>query len=178
MSEVANHRRPRTSPPGFWAVTGVMLVVLVVLAALLLTGRQPAGATSVSPIIGAWYVDTVGAPFAPHGISFHADGIIDLTNPDAAEATNSSSAGMGEWVATKNGIKGSFFEVNADKTTNQFTTLLIVKFEIRVNGNTFRGPATAEYYDNNRRLVNGPFPATLKGQRFTVNGPVPDPVEP
>jgi hypothetical protein len=155
-----------------------MLVGLTAVAALLFAGRQPAGATSVNPIVGAWYVDTVGAPFAPHGISFHADGIIDLTNPDAAEATNSSSAGMGEWVATKNGIKGSFFEVNADKTTNQFTTLLVVRFEVRVSGDRFSGPATAEYYDGNRTLVNGPFPATLKGQRFTVTGPVPDPIEP
>jgi len=158
----------------YWLPSAVTFI-LVALMTLGLVAQSQAG--DKKDIIGAWYVDTIGAPFAPHGISFHADGIIDLTNPDAAEATNSSSAGMGEWVATKDGFKGSFFEVNADKTTNKFTTLLIVRFEVKVSGLTFRGPATAEYYDGNRNLVNGPFPAMLKGQRFTVGGPIPDPVE-
>lgn len=156
----------------------IALGAMILLVPLGLVATEQAQATSGKSVVGAWYVDTLGAPFAPHGISFHSDGIIDLTNPDAAEAQNSSSAGMGEWVATKNGVKGSFFEVNADKSTNQFTTLLIVNFEIRVDGNRFEGPATASYYDGNRNLVAGPFPATLKGQRYTVGGPIPDPVEP
>lgn len=72
----------------------VALGTLGVLAAI--TGLTTAAtATDKTDVVGAWYVDTCGAPFAPHGISFHADGVIDLTNPDAAEATNSSSAGMG-----------------------------------------------------------------------------------
>lgn len=151
--------------------------VLALLAAGAVTLTQEAEAGDKKAIIGAWYVDTLGAPFAPHGISFHADGIVDLTNPDAAEATNSSSAGMGEWVATKNGFKGVFIEVNADKGTNQFTTLLQVTFEVKVNGNTFQGPAEARYFDGNRNLVNGPFRADLRGQRICVGCPVPDPVE-
>jgi len=135
---------------------------------------------AVTPITGAWYVDTCGAPFAPHGITFHDDGSLDLTNPDAAEATNSSSAGMGSWnwILLQGGGRGAygrFFEVNADKNTNQFTSLLIVTFEFRVTGDTFVGPATARYYDGNRNLIAGPFPATLRGQRFAVDGPVPDP---
>lgn len=157
----------------WWA----LIVGAILLVPLGLIATEQAEAKTGRGVVGAWYVDTIGAPFAPHGISFHADGIIDLTNPDAAEASNSSSAGMGEWVATKTGIRGAFFEVNADKGTNQFTTLLIVRFEVKVSGDSFRGPATAEYYDGNRNLVNGPFPAMLVGQRFTVNGPVPDPVE-
>lgn len=163
-----------------WIRLPYVLIPLTVVAVALMT----VGFTGISQasdkkaIIGAWYVDTLGAPFAPHGISFHADGIIDLTNPDAAEATNSSSAGMGEWVPTKTGFKGVFIEVNADKTTNDFTTLLRVTFEVQVNGNTFQGPAVAEYFDGNRVRVAGPFPADLRGQRITVGGPVPDPIEP
>jgi hypothetical protein len=113
-------------------------------------------------------------------MTFHDDGTLDLTNPDAAEATNSSSAGMGswDWFPLINGAKGRFFEVNADKTTNKFTSILIVTFEFRVSGDTFTGPATARYYDGNRNLIAGPYPATLRGQRFPVNGPIPDPIEP
>src|SRR5688572_22640792 len=158
----------------YWLPSVVTFIVVTLMTVGMVSVSE---AADKKAIIGAWYVDTCGAPFAPHGISFHADGIVDLTNPDAAEAQNSSSAGMGEWIATKDGYKGAFFEVNADKTTNKFTTLLVVKFEVKVNGNTFNGPATAEYFDGNRTLVAGPFPATLKGQRFTVTGPVPDPVE-
>jgi hypothetical protein len=106
---------------------------------------------------------------------FHADKTLSLTNPDAAEATNSSSAGYGQWQVDKKTISGRFFEVNADKTTNKFTTLLIVTFTVTVDGDRFAGPATAEYYDKDRRLVQGPFPAELLGQRFEVTGPIPDP---
>lgn len=134
----------------------------------------------VTPITGAWYVDTAGAPFAPHGMTFHDDGSLDLTNPDAAEANNSSSAGMGTWTweALRNGARGRFFEVNADKATNQFTSILVVTFQFTVSGDTFTGPASASYYDGNRHLIAGPFPATLHGQRFTVDGPIPDPIQP
>lgn len=128
-------------------------------------------------ILGTWYVDTVGAPFKPHGMIFHLDGTMVLTNPDAAEAQNSSSAGYGSWQLKRNQVVGQFFEVNADKTTNQFTTLLIVKFTITsVTPDRFSGDATASYFDGDRHLVNGPFPATLLGQKFGVNSPVPDPV--
>lgn len=161
-------------------VTRVRVLAVAILllgAAMGISWAAPSEASDKKAIIGAWYVDTLGAPFAPHGISFHADGIIDLTNPDAAEATNSSSAGMGEWVPTKNGFKGVFIEVNADKGTNRFTTLLQVTFEVKVNGNAFQGPAEARYFDGNRNLVAGPFSADLRGQRITVGGPVPDPIE-
>lgn len=157
----------------------VRLWIMTVILTLAVTGMialRPADAAARPSVTGAWYVDTVGAPFVPHGISFHADGIIDLTNPDAAEAQNSSSAGMGAWEEKKNVVRGSFFEVNADKTTFQFTTILVVRFTVTVNGDRFDGPATATYYDGNRNIVAGPFPATLKGQRFTVDGPVPDPL--
>ena len=156
--------------------TPFLILATVALMTTVFVGPSEAG--DKKEIVGAWYVDTIGAPFAPHAISFHADGIVDLTNPDAAEATNSSSAGMGEWVSTKTGYKGVFIEVNADKATNQFTTLLRVTFEVQVNGSTFQGPATAEYFDGNRNLVAGPFPADLRGQRITVGGPVPDPIDP
>ena len=164
--------------PRSWRAMCALALIAAAVVALTVGIREDADASKGKGIVGAWYVDTLGAPFAPHGISFHADGIVDLTNPDAAEATNSSSAGMGEWVTTKNGIKGVFIEVNADKTTNQFTTLLEVTFEVKVTGNTFQGPAVARYFDGDRNLVAGPFPADLRGQRICVGCPVPNPIEP
>lgn len=165
-------------------VNRILAFGLVCVSVVALTGLvRPAEATPIpslgNSIVGAWYVDTVGAPFVPHGITFHIDGTLDLTNPDAAEATNSSSAGMGAWTlaSTRNGVRGRFFEVNADKTTNLFTSILVVTFKVTVSGDTFSGPASASYFDGDRNLIAGPFPATLKGQRFTVDGLVPDPID-
>lgn len=156
-------------------VRALMVVALGALMLALTVQPQAQAGTSPAKVVGAWYVDTVGAPFLPHGMLFHADGTLSLTNPDAAEAANSSSAGYGQWEAAGREVRGRFFEVNADKTTNQFTTLLVVTFRIRLDGRRFSGPATAEYFDGDRRLVQGPFPATLLGQRFEVSGPIPDP---
>ena len=167
-----------------WLAALVTLWVLALFGMIAVTGAFQAEAAplpQVTPITGTWYVDTVGAPFVPHGMIFHDDGTLGLTNPDAAEATNSSSAGMGSWAwvllpSGGRGARGRFFEVNADKATNQFTSILVVTFEFVVSGDTFTGPATARYYDGNRNLIAGPFPATLRGQRFAVDGPIPDPL--
>lgn len=155
-----------------WTVVALFIAVT---ATALAVGATMARAGIKRDIVGAWYVDTVGAPFVPHGMLFHADGTLSLTNPDAAEAANSSSAGYGQWRLERGKVQGRFFEVNADKATNQFTTLLVVTFTIKVDGDTFTGPATAEYFDKDRKRVQGPFPASLLGQRFEVTGPIPDP---
>lgn len=171
----------------FRRITPYVVVIIVFVLAFAvgttMAARGNEAEAATGKIVGAWYVDTIGAPFEPHGITFHADGTLDLTNPDAAEATNSSSAGMGEWVAVRiegqPGARGSFFEVNADKGTNQFTTILVVRFQVRLSAlqpGTFSGPATATYYDGNRNVVLGPLDAVLKGQHFGVDGPVPDPL--
>lgn len=156
-----------------WVALGATAAVAVTVA---VTGRSAlASARAKKGIVGAWYVDTQGAPFVPHGMLFHADGTLSLTNPDAAEATNSSSAGYGQWKLVRGKVQGRFFEVNADKGTNQFTTLLVVTFTVTVDGDLFLGPASASYYDKDKQLVQGPLPAHLIGQRFEVHGPVPDP---
>lgn len=149
---------------------GVLGVGVVVAATLAVTTVASANART---IVGAWYVDAVGAPFAPHAMLFHDDGTVEITNPDAAEATNSSSDGMGAWIERHHQIVGQFLEVNADKATNKFTTNLIVTFTLTVDGDSFSGPANATYYDGNGQAVAGPFPATLKGQRITSDSPAP-----
>lgn len=123
---------------------------------------------------GVWYVDTIGAPFTPHMFAFHDDGILHVTFPDAAEKENSAGMGIGVWrVNGENKIEGKFVENNADKSTNQFTTNLIVTFVVEVNKDNFSGPATANYYNGVGELTQGPFPATLKGQRITFDSAPP-----
>jgi hypothetical protein len=126
--------------------------------------------------VGAWYVDAVGAPFAPHVMAFTSDGIVLISNPDAAERTNSSSAGMGPWSTDRAGrIIGNFLEVNADKSNNLFTTNLVVTFILTVHGDRFEGPALATYYDAAGQPIDGlqNLPATLKGQRRSVGAGAP-----
>jgi hypothetical protein len=153
-----------------WGPIWASITAAGVIIALIVT--SPANATSPS-IVGAWYVDAVGAPFAPHAMLFHDDGTVEITNPDAAEATNSSSDGMGAWIRKHQTISGQFLEVNADKTTHHFTTNLIVTFTLTVDGDSFSGPANATYYDGAGNVVAGPFPATLKGQRITADSGPP-----
>lgn len=147
------------------AAIGVFMVTAIV--------RVSMASADTGTVVGAWYVDAVGAPFAPHAMLFHNDGTVEITNPDAAEATNSSSDGMGAWIEKQRQVVGQFLEVNADKATNKFTTNLIVTFTLTVNGDSFSGPANATYYDGNGQPVAGPFPATLKGQRITSDSSAP-----
>lgn len=155
------------------ALTIAALLAVITIVAVA-GGSSPAEATDRDRgIVGAWYVDTVGAPFAPHAMIFHSDGTVQITNPDAAEKTNSSSAGYGSWKAVRGGFAGQFLEVNADKTTNQFTSNLIVRFRITLHGDRFDGPADATYYNSDGNAVQGPFPATLKGQRISVDSGAP-----
>lgn len=133
-----------------------------------------------TPIVGAWYYDAEGAGFPPHIVVFHPDGTLTSSNPDRGEANNSASAGMGVWEQHHRGgvIVGRFVEVNADPTSHTHTTNLIVDFTISpdgrsLQGTTFTGPATATYYNPDGSHADGPFDATLHGQRITLHSPPP-----
>lgn len=148
--------------------------IVLGLATTAIIVKQATASSGKSTVQGAWYVDTVGAPFTPHLFAFHSDGILHVTFPDAAEANNSAGMGIGVWErVSKNKYRGKFIENNADKTTNKFTTNLIVTFTIEVSGNTLIGPASASYFDGDGVLTQGPFPATLNGQRITFDSNPP-----
>jgi hypothetical protein len=132
---------------------------------------QKASADQSKNIVGAWYVNAIGAPFVPHVMEFHSDNTFIINNPDAGDPNTSDSLGVGPWEKKNNNkIKGKFVEVNADRTTHQFANNLIVTFEVTISndGSTFTGPAEARYYDANWNLLDGPFPATLEGSRITL----------
>lgn len=165
------------------AVGAVLTAGTLAFVALVLFAPQASAAVGVrgdkvDGIVGAWYVDTIGAPFLPHAMAFTSDGQVFITNPDAAEAGNSSSAGMGAWVAQRRDVAGKFLEVNANKAgpqANKFWSNLIVTFKVTVRGDRFEGPALATYYDGEGHPIAGltNLDATLKGQRITVDSPAP-----
>jgi hypothetical protein len=120
-------------------------------------------------IVGVWFVNAVGAPFQPHLFTFHLDRTLMTCNPDAGDPHTSDSDGMGPWAPRDNGtIIGAFEEINADRTTHQYVSLLRVEFSITLSGDTFTGPATANYYNPDGSFQQGPYPATLNGRRVPL----------
>jgi hypothetical protein len=132
---------------------------------------QAATTTYSKSVVGVWFVNAVGAPFQPHIATFHPDGTMLIDNPESGDSHTSDSAGMGPWqVEGGNGhtVVGKFEEINADRTTHAFVSTLIVTFTITVKGDTFTGPAEANYYNPDGTLQAGPFPATLNGTRIQL----------
>ena len=120
-------------------------------------------------IVGVWFVNAVGAPFEPHLFTFHADGTMLSANPDAGDSHTSDSDGMGPWAhKDDNTVTGAFEEINADRTTHKFVSRLRVEYKITLSDDTFTGPATANYYNPDGSLQQGPFPATLNGKRINL----------
>jgi hypothetical protein len=152
-----------------------MVGAVIAMAAAVAFGWPAHGSGRPAACEGAWYVDTVGAPFTPHLFAFDPDGLLHVTFPDAAERDNSAGMGVGVWESSGKRCSGRFIENNADRLTNAFTTNLIVKFSITVfgRGNRFEGTATAGYYDRDGVLINGPFAAELLGQRITMDSRPP-----
>lgn len=127
--------------------------------------QVPGGNNGARGIVGTWFVKTPEAPFPYHMFIFHSDGTLQQANPDAGDANTSDSVGMGVWVPDGDRIKGKFVEVMADRTTRQFVSRGEISFFLKVDGNAFRGTASAIFYGVDGRRLRGPFPATLEGQR-------------
>src|SRR6266516_2919453 len=149
------------------------LIVTVGLIAFLSNHSSKAGAANPNSPVGVWFVNAVGAPFQPHLATFHSDGTMLIDNPESGDPHTSDSAGMGPWQTQQDDkgntvIVGKFEEINADRTTNQFVSTLIVTFTITVTGNTFTGPAEATYFNPDGTTQAGPFPATLNGTRIQL----------
>lgn len=52
-----------------------------------------------NPVVGAWFVNDVDAPFPYHMYVFNADGTLQQASPDAGDANSSDSDGKGIWIA-------------------------------------------------------------------------------
>jgi hypothetical protein len=85
---------PGRKPPG---ICSRALVALC----LALAACHPA---RVSPIVGTWLVTIPEAPFPLHMFSFHADGTVQQSIPDAGDPNSSDSSAMGAWLAQRDAI--------------------------------------------------------------------------
>jgi hypothetical protein len=136
-------------------------------AALLLglSGCQNVEPHALPPIVGTWLVKIPEAPFPLHMFTFHSDGTVQQSNPDAGDPNGSDSSAMGVWLAERDQVKGKLVEITADRTTRQFVSRGEISFSLKVDGNALSGTAVAVFYDEGGRTVRGPVRATLEGQR-------------
>jgi hypothetical protein len=119
-------------------------------------------------IVGTWFVKAADAPFAYHMFAFNADGTMQQANPDAGDENTSDSDGKGVWISKDGKIIGKFVEITADRTTHKFATRGEISYEMAVAGDTFTGTASAKFFDENDKLLRGPFPTPLAGKRVTL----------
>lgn len=90
------------------------------------------------------------------------------SNPDAGDPSTSDSNGMGVWLADGGRIRGKFVEVTADRATRRFAGRGEISFSIQVNGQAFRGTASAVFFDAEGRQLKAPIAATLEGRRVSL----------
>src|ERR1051325_6440347 len=105
------------------------------------------GSNPVPPIVGTWLVKTPEAPFQYHMFTFHSDGTMLQSNPDAGDPSTSDSNGRGGWTQAAADIKGKFVEVTADRATRQFVSRGEISFLLHVKGDALSGTASATFYD-------------------------------
>lgn len=143
------------------------IIVCIFVLGLALAGcrQEPAGKSDLRPIVGTWVVRCPEAPFPMHMFVFHSDGTVQQSNPDAGDPNTSDSSAMGVWLADGDGVKGKVVEITADRTTRKFVSRGEISFSLKVNGDTFKGTASAVSYDSEGRQRGGPLPATLVGRR-------------
>ena len=130
---------------------------------------SPSRISGSNPVVGAWFVKDVDAPFPYHMYVFNADGTLQQANPDAGDPNSSDSDGKGIWVTDGDKIRGKWAEVTADRTTRQFVSRGEISYEIMVNGDTLNGTLTARSYNANDTLIDGPTrPSRIDGKRVTL----------
>jgi len=156
-----------------WVLLGVPLAAVCVAAlvgGLRMASAQTDDVAFGKQAVGVWTVSAVGAPFQPHVATFHPDGTMEIDNPEAGDTHTSDSMGMGPWSERMKGdaVTGKFVEINADRTTAQYVSKLVVTYSLTIKGNSFTGPAEAVYYNPDGTVQAGPYPATLNGTRVTL----------
>ena len=136
----------------------------LVLAALLVISAGCRQAPN--PVVGTWLAKIPGAPFPMHMFTFHSDGTVLQSNPDAGDAGTSDSNALGAWTPDGDGVKGKIVEITADRATHQFASRGEISFSLRVSGDIFTGAASASFFDPQGRQVRGPITVKMDGQRI------------
>jgi hypothetical protein len=143
-----------------------VLCALSVCFSLTACRKADGGGKGHQPIVGAWQVSIPEAPFPYHVFIFNADGTVQQANPDAGDAKTSDSDAMGAWVLEGDGVKGKVVELTADRATHKFVSRGEISFNINVANDSFRGHATALFFDAGGKQIREPVHATMTGQRI------------
>lgn len=140
---------------------------VIVIATLCLAGCQAAHKNPgpAPEIVGAWLVKIADAPFPLHMFVFHSDGTVEQSNPDAGDPNTSDSNLMGAWRTDGDGYAGRVVEITADRDTHQFASRGEISFAVKVSGNTFKGTASARFFDPNGQQIKGPIQVAMAGER-------------
>jgi hypothetical protein len=145
------------------------LTLMFLVLGLQACSTLPSKNSNPNPVVGAWFVKDIDAPFPYHMYVFNADGTMQQANPDAGDPHASDSDGKGIWITDGDRIKGKWVEVIADRTTHKFTGRAEISYDIRVSGDMFTGTATARSFDANGTLTDGPTaPGPFEGKRVTL----------
>lgn len=123
--------------------------VLQLMGSLLGAARGKSGSqATAADLVGAWHLQSQGAPILHHVLCFHADGIVTSFQADGGFPTDSESNGAGSWQwVGENQVQGMFLEFCHDRTTHEYVGSVEVHFCLTLKTNTLRGQATTHLYD-------------------------------
>ncbi len=145
------------------------LMAFTVAGLLAACAPHPGGeAAPPPPVVGAWVVRHDRAPFPVHMYVFNADGTLQQANPDAGDPATSDSDGKGVWRLEGSRVRGKFVEITADRATHRFVGRGEISFLITVSGDTFKGEATARFYDAEGRPTGAPVSTGMDGERVVL----------
>jgi hypothetical protein len=68
-------------------------------------------------------------------------------------------------VIDGDGYAGRVLEITADRDTDQFASRGEISFAVKVSDNTFKGTASARFFDPNGRQIKGPIQVAMAGER-------------
>lgn len=105
------------------------------------------------PVVGAWHLETVGAPILHHSVAFHADGIFCSFQADGGFASDSESNGAGAWIVVGDRVQGTFLEFRYDRVSHSYLGSVRVSFTVTIHGDTLTGEAQVGIYDAQDQLL-------------------------
>ena len=140
-------------------------IALVFLAAILcLSGCSRSAA--LPAIVGTWLVQMPAAPYPYHLFTFHADGTVIQSNPDAGDPRHSDSNLMGAWTTVDGHVTAKLVETAADRTTHKFISRTELAMSIQVQTNSLHGTGTASVFDVTGNPDGAPHPFIFNGDRI------------
>jgi hypothetical protein len=117
-------------------------------------------------IVSTWFIEMPTAPYPYHLFTFHADGTVIQSNPDAGDPRHSDSNLMGAWTAIGDRFTAKLVETAADRTTHKFVGRTELAMSIQVQANSLHGTGIASVFDATGKLDGTPHTFTFQGDRI------------